>query len=55
VNKTALPIIHLIDVMKPGFVDFSMVKQGSMLTDEVRIRSKALSEKALMSVSDKTV
>lgn len=34
VNKTALPIIHLIDVMKPGFVDFSLVKQAGQLTYE---------------------
>jgi len=32
VNKTALPIIHLIDVMKPGVIDFSIVKQGDKLT-----------------------
>jgi len=32
VNKTALPIIHLIDVMKPGVIDFSIVKQGEKLS-----------------------
>jgi len=27
-NKTSLPIIHLIDVIKPGVIDYSYVKQG---------------------------
>ena len=34
-NKTSLPIIHLIDVMKPGVIDFSIVRQGQSLSDEV--------------------
>jgi len=33
-NKTALPIIQLIDVMKPGVIDFSIVKQGSGISAE---------------------
>jgi len=33
-NKTSLPIIHLIDVMKPGVIDFSIVRQGQSLSDE---------------------
>ena len=35
VNKTALPIIHLIDVIKPGSIDYSLVKQGANLSQEV--------------------
>merc|ERR1711970_1265608 len=31
-NKTALPIINLIEVMKPGVIDFSIVKQGEKIT-----------------------
>ena len=34
-NKTALPIINLIEVMKPGVIDFSIVKQGEKLNGEV--------------------
>ena len=34
-NKTALPIINLIEVMKPGVIDFSIVKQGDKLGAEV--------------------
>jgi len=33
-NKTALPIINLIEVMKPGVIDFSIVKQGDKLRAE---------------------
>jgi len=29
--KTALPIIHLIDIMNPGVIDFSIVKQGEKI------------------------
>ena len=36
VNKTALPMIHLVDVLKPGSIDYSLVKQGANLTREVR-------------------
>merc|ERR1719483_10293 len=32
INKTALPIIHLIDVMHPGLIDFTIVKQGKIIT-----------------------
>ena len=35
-NKTALPIIHLIDVIKPGVIDFSSVKQGDRISNLVR-------------------
>jgi len=31
-NKTALPIINLIEVMKPGVIDFSIVKQGESIS-----------------------
>jgi len=31
-NKTALPVIHLIDVMKPGVIDYSTVAQGEKIT-----------------------
>lgn len=31
-NKTALPIIHLIDVMKPGVIDYSCVVQSEKIT-----------------------
>jgi len=30
--KTALPIIHLIDVIHPGLIDFNIVKQGERIT-----------------------
>ena len=35
-NKTSLPIIHLIDVIKPGVIDYSFVKQGESMSNEVR-------------------
>ena len=35
--KTALPIIHLIDVIHPGLIDFNIVKQGERITGPVRI------------------
>ena len=35
--KTALPIIHLIDVIHPGLIDFKVVKQGEKMTGPVRI------------------
>jgi len=31
VNKTALPVIHLIDAMKSGVIDYEIVKSGSKL------------------------
>ena len=33
--KTALPIIHLIDVIHPGLIDFSIVKQAEKITGPV--------------------
>ena len=33
-NKTALPIIDLIDAMKTGVIDYAVVKTGSKLTGE---------------------
>ena len=30
-NKDALPVIHLIDVLKPGTIDYGVVKQGGNL------------------------
>ena len=35
-NKTSLPIIHLIDVIKPGVIDYSFVKQGESMSNKVR-------------------
>ena len=35
-NKTALPIIDLIDAMKTGVIDYAVVKNGSKLDGEVR-------------------
>ena len=35
--KTSLPIIHLIDVIHPGLIDFSIVKQAEKITGLVRI------------------
>ena len=32
-NKTAVPIIHLIDVIKPGVIDYSIVKDEAGMTD----------------------
>ena len=34
-NKTALPIIDLIDAMKTGVIDYAVVKTGSKLDGEV--------------------
>ena len=34
-NKTALPVIHLIDSMQSGVIDYKIVKSGSNLTKEV--------------------
>ena len=34
VNRTALPVIHLIDAMRSGVIDYSLVKNGE--TVEVR-------------------
>ena len=34
-NKSALPIIDLIDAIKTGAIDYSFVKTGSKLTGEV--------------------
>jgi hypothetical protein len=34
-NKTSLPIIHLIDVIKPGVIDYSFVQQGESISKEV--------------------
>jgi len=33
-NKDAVPVLHLIDVLKPGTIDYSVVKQGSNLSVE---------------------
>lgn len=33
-NKDAVPVLHLIDVLKPGTIDYSVVKQGSNLRVE---------------------
>jgi len=33
-NKTALPVIHLIDVMKPGVIDYSVVSKADGITKE---------------------
>ena len=35
--KTALPIIHLIDVLHPGLIDWSIVKQGEKITGPVSL------------------
>ena len=34
-NKSALPIIDLIDAIKTGAIDYTFVKTGSKLTGEV--------------------
>lgn len=33
-NGTALPVIHLIDVLKPGAIDYGTVKTGNNLSHE---------------------
>merc|ERR1711915_808139 len=33
-NKTALPVIHLIDVMKPGVIDYSIVSKAEGISEE---------------------
>jgi len=32
-NRTALPIIHLVDVLKPGSIDYALVKQATNLSN----------------------
>ena len=34
-NKSALPVIHLIDAMKSGVIDYSIVKTGEQLIAKV--------------------
>ena len=34
-NRTALPIIDIVDIMKPGTINYEFVKTGSSLSDEV--------------------
>lgn len=34
-NKSALPVIHLIDAMKSGVIDYSIVKSGEQLIAKV--------------------
>ena len=34
INRTALPVIHLIDSMKSGVIDYTVVKTGNKLNDE---------------------
>lgn len=41
INRTALPVIYLVETMKPDVVDFALVKQagaaaGGTMKDEVR-------------------
>merc|ERR1711872_844259 len=33
-NRTALPIIDIVDIMKPGTINYEFVKTGSSLSDE---------------------
>jgi hypothetical protein len=35
VNKTALPVIHLIDAMKSGVINYDVVKSGQNLSLQV--------------------
>ena len=39
-NKTALPIIHLIDVIKPGVIDYSIVLSGAESESECMSNAK---------------
>ena len=39
-NKTAMPIIDLIDAMKTGVIDYAVVKTGSKLDGEVSFVSE---------------
>jgi hypothetical protein len=34
-NKTALPVIHLIDAMKNGVINYDVVKSGQSLSLQV--------------------
>ena len=34
-NRTALAIIDIVDIMKPGTINYEFVKTGSSLSDEV--------------------
>ena len=34
-NKTALPVIHLIDAMRNGIINYDVVKSGKELTLQV--------------------
>ena len=52
-NRTALAIIDIVDIMKPGTINYEFVKTGSSLSDEVgqiiddqrRIKLKLKNEK----------
>ena len=35
-NKTALPVIHLIDAMRNGVINYDVVKSGSELSLQVK-------------------
>ena len=36
-NKTALPVIHLIDAMRNGVINYDVVKSGSELSLQVKV------------------
>lgn len=35
-NKTALPIIHLIDALKTGVINYDLVKAGNNPSEQVK-------------------
>ena len=39
-NKTALPIIHLIDVIKPGVIDYAIVLSEAQTPEECMSNAK---------------
>ena len=39
-NKTALPIIHLIDVIKPGVIDYAIVLSEAQSPEECMSNAK---------------
>ena len=39
-NKTSLPIIHLIDVIKPGVIDYAIVNNSPVAEEECMSNAK---------------
>ena len=44
VIKDALPVMHLIDSMKSGVIDYSIIKSGSQLDAKVFCKTKIMTK-----------